>query len=97
VEAAQYFFGTCLIEVNRKRYLEGPCEIAIANDGGFSIGASETKPISYFAIVSVTAKDVGEGYWNQDKGANHAHTPLGRLVRKGACWQNQRVKVCAWK
>ena len=97
VEASQSFYGKCLLEVHKKKYLDGPCAITMENDGGFSIGASETEPLSYFAIVSVTGKDVGKGFWNEERGANHAHTPLGDLVRKGACWQNQNVKVCAWK
>ena len=97
VGASQSFYGKCLLEVNKKKYLNGPCAITMENDGGFSIGASETQPVTYFAIISVTGKDVGEGFWNEEKGANHAHTPLGNLVRKGACWQNQKAKVCAWK
>jgi hypothetical protein len=97
VEASQSFYGRCLLEVNKKKYLNGSCAITMENDGGFLIGASETQPVTYFAIISVTGKDVSEGFWNEEKGANHAHTPLGNLVRKGACWQNQKAKVCAWK
>lgn len=96
-QASQYFIGKCLLEVNNKTYLKGACAITLENDGGFSIGASETKSPTYFAIVSVTGKNVGEGYWNEEMGANHAHTALGNLVRKGACWQNQNAKICAWK
>lgn len=96
-EASQSFTGTCLLEVKKKKYLNGPCPISMEDDGGFSIGASETEPLTYFATVSVTGKNVGEGFWNEESGANHAHSPLGKLARKGACWQNQSAKVCAWK
>jgi hypothetical protein len=96
-QASKAFEGKCLLEVAGKTYLKGACPIVMEDDGGFSIGASEDGPIGYFAIVSVSGKDVGEGYWNEDEGANHAHTPLGRLNRKGACWQNEGAKVCAWR
>lgn len=96
-EASQSFSGTCLLEIKKKQYLNGPCPISMEEDGGFSIGASETEPLTYFATVSVTWKNVGEGFWNEEKGANHAHSPLGKLTRKGACWQNKSAKVCAWK
>jgi hypothetical protein len=97
VDASQSFYGRCLLEVDNKEYLNGPCPITMENDGSCSIGASEDQPITYFAVISVTGKDVGEGFWNEEKGANHAHAPLGKLVRTGACWQNQKAKVCAWK
>jgi hypothetical protein len=97
VEASQSFQGKCLLEVNHKQYLNGSCPITMEDDGGFSIGASENAPLTYFAIISVTEKNIGEGFWNEEKGANHAHTSLGSLVRKGACWQNENAKICAWK
>jgi hypothetical protein len=48
-------------------------------------------------MVSLTDKNTADGFWNEDEGANHAQTPLGKLTRKGACWQNKTAKVCAWK
>lgn len=95
--AEQRFEGKCLLEVHQKKYLNGPCEVSMESDGGFTIGASETKPITYFAIVEVTGKNRAEGFWNEEEGATHAHTSLGDLVRQGACWQNAQAKVCAWK
>lgn len=97
LQAAKSYRGKCLLQVNGKKYINGTCPIAMENDGGFSIGAPEKGPITYFAIISVTGKNKAEGFWNEEKGANHAHTPLGDLVRKGACWENKNAKVCAWK
>jgi len=96
-QASQSLHGKCLLEIEGKRYLNGSCDITIEDDGSFSIGTSENEPLTYFAMVSVTGENVGEGFWNEEKGASHAHGSLGNLVRKGACWQNKRVKVCAWK
>ncbi len=96
-EATQSFRGKCLLEVNHKKYINGPCPIRMENDGGFTIGASENEPVNYFAIVSIVGKNIGEGFWNKEKGASHAHTSLGNLTKKGACWQNGKAKICAWK
>ena len=96
-EASQAFRGKCLLEVKKKKYINGACPIKMEDDGGFTIGASEKSPLTYFAMVSVTGKDLGEGFWNETKGATHAHTSLGDLIRKGACWQNRDAKICAWK
>ena len=95
--ASQSFIGKCLLQINDKKYIDGRCPIIVENDGGFSIGASESEPVSYFAIVTVTGKDIGDGYWNEEQGASHAHTPLGKLSRNGACWSNKTARVCAWK
>ena|SRR5262245_58825068 len=97
VDAARVSRGKCLLEINNKKYINGSCPITLEDNGDFMIGASENEPLTYFAIISMTGKNTAEGFWNEDKGANHAHTPLGNLVRKGACWQNNNVKVCAWK
>ncbi len=94
---ARTFEGKCLLEVQQQKYLDGRCEITMESDGGLTIGASETQPITYFAIVEITGKDRGNGFWNEEKGATHAHTALGTLTRQGACWQNAQANVCAWK
>lgn len=96
-DAARYLTGKCLLEVNNIKYIDGDCPVSTNKNGNFLIGISEKKPVTYFAIVFVNAKGIGEGFWNEEKGANHAHTPLGKLIRKGACWQNTQAKVCAWR
>ncbi|MBB1074781.1 hypothetical protein HUU62_10200 [Rhodoferax sp. 4810] len=97
VQADQSFRGKCLLEVNHTKYLNGTCNISMQSDGSFSIGTSENEPVTYFAMVDVTGKNIAEGFWNAEKGGGHAHDSLGNLSRKGACWQNQTAKVCAWK
>ncbi len=39
----------------------------------------------------------GDGWWNGVDADSHAHDPLGKLTRQGACWVNARAKVCAMK
>ena len=85
----------CLLQVNGRTYISGPCN-ASTDGGGLSIGwlpENSNKPITYHAYVESN----GQGFWNEDRGANHAHTPLGTLTRNGACWSNQKAKVCAWR
>ena len=91
------FIGKCLLEIDKRKYIDGKCDITMEKDGGFAISASESKAVSYFAVVSIISKDTGEGYWNEEEGATHAHTPLGNLTRHGACWENKNAKVCAYK
>lgn len=97
VHAAASSQARCLLEVRQKRYIDGPCPLTLETDGSFTVGASETQSLEYFAIVSLTGKNTADGFWNEEKGANHAHGKLGTLKRNGACWQNAQAKVCAWK
>ncbi len=57
----------------------------------------ETKPLAYFANITVTGEGVGEDYWNKYKASVFANLSLGGVVRKDGCWQNKNAKVCAWK
>jgi hypothetical protein len=87
--------GRCLLEVNRKAYLDGPCEVKIEKGGTFTIGVSDKHPLKYFAYVLMD-DDGAHGYWNEEPGATHAHSELGILKRDGACWVNDTARVCAW-
>lgn len=86
--------GRCLLVVDGKSYITGACRIEIDNGGSFQI--YDLKKQGYFAYVNVSG-NTAEGYWNEARGANHAHSPLGTLTRDGACWKNDRAKVCAWR
>ena len=35
------------------------------------------------------------GFWNGPDAESHAHEQLGTLTRQGACWVNERAKICA--
>jgi hypothetical protein len=91
------FIGRCMLEVNKVKYLNGQCFISIEQNGNLFIGPKEQDKISYFALLNVTGKNIGEGSWNEEEGASHAHTPLGNMQRNGACWENSTAKICAWK
>jgi hypothetical protein len=89
--------GECLLEINNRSYMDGPCNIVLQRGGSFSIGVGARRS-KYFAYVSIDAEDgVARGYWNGEEAASHAHEELGTLVRQGACWVNSQAKVCAWR
>ncbi|WP_089177152.1 hypothetical protein [Bosea sp. AS-1] len=87
--------GRCLLVVDGRTYLKGLCPIDTQSDGSFSIGTGP-RP-SFFAYVTVDKSGTAVGYWNEERGVSHAHSDLGTLTRNGACWVNERAKVCAWR
>lgn len=93
--AGETIVGKCLLEVLGKTYIDGRCPILMSPDGSFQIGASENEPLTYFATVTILGRNVGDGHWNEESGASHAHTSLGTLHRNGACWENSMAKICA--
>ncbi len=90
------FMGRCLLVVNGRTYLDGSCNITMDDDGSFTIGTG-TPPAPYFAYVSIVGKGVAYGSWNGTYNGSHAHASLGTLYRDGACWQNKKAKICAWR
>jgi hypothetical protein len=98
----------CLFEVGGERIIDGPCVFRamppiVAGDPPGSFTISEKRRNGYFVMVTKYPKGA-EGHWNEDftnKGrrvaASHAHASLGALTPNGACWQNDKARVCAWK
>jgi len=96
--AAGAFTGRCVLQVEGKTYLNGPCPIVLDKGGDFSIGVDEKTPSKFFAMVSLSDRPgVADGFWNGPDAEGHAHYPLGTLTRQGACWVNGNTKVCAMK
>jgi hypothetical protein len=83
----------CHLEVDGHVYLDRVCNFDRWQGGSFSVEGGR-----YFAYVTIddTNPDVASGSWNGGEG-NHAHNPLGTLVRQGACWVNDYARVCARK
>jgi len=88
--------GRCLLEVDGTKYINGRCTVELQKGGSFQI--YDLKKRGYFAYVTLTdAVGVANGYWNGTDRGSHAHDPLGELTRDGACWVNDRARVCAWR
>jgi hypothetical protein len=90
------FEGKCFLEIDEHIYLSENCNIELQNQS-FSIGTGDEARSRYFAFVNIGPDRIARGYWNGAAGENHAHEELGTLVRDGACWVNNRAKVCAWR
>ncbi len=86
----------CYFEADGTILIQGRCQFVAQGGGSFRIFDSMSN-YGYFADVLVGAQGQGDGYWNGEWGGSHAHAPLGRLIRIGGCWVNQRARVCAWK
>ena len=88
----------CLLEVDGKKYIDGVCRMTPSDHGSFQLGTfGPSGDPQYFAVVNLDGPGRAEGYWNEERGAGHAHTPLGALAPAGACWTNAHARVCAWK
>ena len=97
--ASEAFTGECLLEVDGKTYIDGPCNIEMDQDGSFSIGAGGTQPSKYFARAT-RYKDsprFAGGVWNGVEAASEAHDRLGDMSGGGGCWVNERASICAWQ
>ncbi len=84
----------CRLVVAGQSYIDEKCLFRpIGDDGSFQIMAGNGK---YFAQVNVDSPAVGQGYWNEEPYANHAHTTLGTVRQEGACWVNDQTSICAY-
>ncbi|WP_156948504.1 hypothetical protein [Bradyrhizobium sp. WSM1417] len=95
--SSQAVEGRCLIVMDGRTFLKGRCNIEIHPGGSFTVGVADQSSSKYFAYVSLEGTPLtAHGYWNGVAAESHAHSDLGPLRRKGACWSNRRAKVCAW-
>lgn len=85
--------GRCTLQVSGKDYIAGDCLYRLESDGSFFI--RELRGPDYFAQVTMNGASA-EAYWNGQKGASHAHAALGQVSRSGACWVNQKARICLW-
>ena len=91
--AAQARPAECYLEVGGVVYVPGPCDFApFGGDGSFVV----TGKNGFFAYVTMIGRGLAEGSWNEVPSSNHAHAPLGQLVRSEACWFNDYATVCAY-
>ncbi|MEI9851501.1 MAG: ricin-type beta-trefoil lectin domain protein [Sphingomonas sp.] len=80
----------CELTVGGKTRHKGICEYRPLADGGFQISGGD-----YFAYVNLVKAGLADASWNADPAAAHADTPIGRLKRKGACWEGKGARICA--
>ena len=49
-----------------------------------------------FGQLAISAPDVGTMFWNEGRYL-HGQAPIHNLHRRGACWRNDRAKLCAYR
>lgn len=100
IASASTVRGRCLLQVHGHTYLRGPCYVQMDKWGYLQIDPIGHPSHYHFAVVSINRDDPNtsnNSTWNGVEGATHAHEPLGKLIRHGACWLNSHAKVCAWR
>lgn len=86
----------CLIEVEGRTYVKGPCLTHADDDGSLSVGTDGERIGSpYFALVEIAQDGTAKGFWSATPGSTHAQSPLGTMRRSGSCWENPVAKICA--
>ncbi len=107
MRAVAFFFGitlagaahaapTCLIEVDSKRYLDGPC--TVTEDGAGSWLIVRDRLVGQAATVKIDPiiSNRGDAAWNGPSGDGRLSEALGRVRREGSCWTNAKARICAW-
>lgn len=94
--AASADMGRCLLQVDKRTYLDGTCNVEMQDDGSFSIGMGDSNRSKYFAVVDVDPDtETARGFWNGRRAESRAHDELGELSKQGGCWVNSRARICA--
>ena len=89
--------GRCLLEVDGVKYISGRCNITFIEKGTGSFEIEEIRKGGFYFAQVLIDSDGARGYWNGERAATHAHNSLGVLERDGACWTNDRARICAWR
>ncbi len=93
----------CFVEIDGKAYLDGPCRLmknAFYGPGGLALANLMSNTKLYVIEVRRQEGDpdaIAKGFWNGRSGLTRVATPLGDLTANGACWENERARLCAWK
>src|SRR3954451_13540997 len=87
---------TCLIEVDRKRYLDGPCTVTEAGAGSWLIVRDRLMGQAATIKVDPIISNRGDAAWTGPSGDCRLSEALGRLRREGSCWTNAKARICAW-
>lgn len=84
--------GTCLVEVDGRRFVDGSCRVATGPDGRVSMHDSRR---GYWVVIDREHGREARAAWN-GRFADRPE-PLGVMWREGpSCWRNHRGRICAW-
>ena len=87
----------CRFEVDGKVMVAGRCWVYSMGTGDYTLNTRDHgKPhYPHFAMVSSNGDGTANVTWNADPTDDRAFDPLGKARKRGGCWVNERVRICA--
>ncbi len=87
----------CRLEVDGKVKVAGRCWVYPMGTGDYTLNTwDHGKPhYPHFAMVSSNGDGTANVTWNADPTDDRASDSLGKARKRGGCWVNERVRVCA--
>src|SRR5438105_4125095 len=86
----------CLVEVDGTVEMAGPGKCQFWSHPGGSFDLTVTYDVPLFARVEIDRRGAAIGSFGE-AGPKPSRKQLGTMHRNGACWENARAKICAWK
>lgn len=96
-------YGDCYLKIGSRLYLDirKTCPIFPLQDdhGGLILNSDGEHPVKgYFVYLTPNGDGTAGATWNEEPGISHAQALLSeKLRRDGACWYDDRVRICAKK
>ena len=90
---------SCLIRIDGVIYDAAPCDLNSEDEDIIRFGHLNLEAQAGYWVYLINREDGRyDGFWNEDFGANHAHTPLGILTREDRagsdCFSNDGSLLC---
>jgi hypothetical protein len=87
----------CQLEVDGKVMVAGRCWVYPMGAGDYTLNTRDHRKPHYphFAMVSSNGDGTANVTWNADPTDDRASDPLGKARKRGGCWVNERVRICA--
>lgn len=82
--------GTCLVQVDGQRYLDGPCDVRTGRRAIFFDRHGGDR-LTIAIVRQEATPDRGEAERSDPAGWRDR---LGPVHREGSCWVGDRVKIC---
>ena len=85
----------CRLTVDGAVKIDGLCYVESRDQYGYyaTIFENEAKK-GYFAMALGDEDGRAQGHWNGGRDSTHAHSGLGTMTRKGACWISESGEIC---
>jgi hypothetical protein len=92
-QAAEARPADCLVVLEGRTYIDGPCEYESFPEGHFIVTLDRR---SAKVMVDIGFR-VGHALYEDTAPANPEARLIGDVHREGSCWINRVGRVCAWQ